>query len=264
MVKATINGHDYYFHLTREEVMQMIYDGTLADMNTIIRTQDIPKIVQLLKVITEHAYGHIVGECFVKNNYESKNFLESKDGRELFDRFFNEINFCQQFMMDVLKDNAEEFIKNENKLAALKGSANKLSEKSEPKPKPKKKTKYPFHYEYYPEFVLDTEDTDDKNYYVLYVDDPKKDISKDWVCRKNADITVMRYLNHYAYNLSMAEAYFPREKLEEFKTYIKNLDMSLNMMLGAEYEEMKAFAKMECYVGVMQREADFDEAKRGI
>jgi hypothetical protein len=89
-------NEDFYFNLTKAEIMemQMGTTGGLADMIAkIVATQDTPKIVEIFKNIIKKAYGEksADGKRFMKKDENGVPLVNSFEDTEAFSELFMEL-----------------------------------------------------------------------------------------------------------------------------------------------------------------------------
>lgn len=108
-------------------------------------------------------------------------------------------------------------------------------------------------FSYHGNYVLDEScfEEDGNTYYAAaFVDNAKKNLSKDWPIAKEINFRVSQILHHDKYNFQIIDGYFPKEKLSLFEEYMKKLDEALTLLYGQEYEECKIYAlachKVQC------------------
>lgn len=130
MLKKTIkytdyNGleceEDFYFNLTKAEVMEMEMTtvGSLSEtIKKIIATKDIPSIVKMFKDLILKAYGEksADGKHFIKNDEIRNNFVSTEAYSELFMELSGNEEAAAAFINGILpKDLAEEVKKEQAK-----------------------------------------------------------------------------------------------------------------------------------------------------
>lgn len=98
MIKKTItyedfNGNerteDFYFHLTKAEIMEMetgVTGGLSGMIRRIMATQDVPKIVEVFKELVIKAYGEksADGRRFIKTKEVKDAFVETEAYSQIF------------------------------------------------------------------------------------------------------------------------------------------------------------------------------------
>lgn len=107
-------------------------------------------------------------------------------------------------------------------------------------------------FSYHGNYILDESYFGENNdtCYAAFIDDAKKNLSKDWPIAKEINFRVSQILHHDKYNFQIIDGYFPKEKLQLFEEYMKKLDEALTLLYGQEYEESKTYAlvchKVQC------------------
>ena len=121
MLKKTIEYTDYndvkrkedfYFNLTKAEIMEMELSttGGLAEMiQKIIDTQDTPQIVKLFKDLVLKAYGEksADGKRFIKNDDIRDGFAQTEAYSELFMELATDDNAAASFVNAIVPKDLE-------------------------------------------------------------------------------------------------------------------------------------------------------------
>lgn len=121
MLKKTIEYTDYndvkrkedfYFNLTKAEIMEMELSttGGLAEMiQKIIDTQDTPQIIKLFKDLVLKAYGEksADGKRFIKNNDIRDGFAQTEAYSELFMELATDANAAASFVNGIVPKDLE-------------------------------------------------------------------------------------------------------------------------------------------------------------
>ena len=121
MLKKTIEYTDYndvkrkedfYFNLTKAEIMEMELSttGGLAEMiQKIIDTQDTPQIIKLFKDLVLKAYGEksADGKRFIKNNDIRDGFAQTEAYSELFMELATDANAAASFVNAIVPKDLE-------------------------------------------------------------------------------------------------------------------------------------------------------------
>lgn len=121
MLKKTIeytdyNGlkrkEDFYFNLTKAEIMEMELSttGGLAEMiQKIIDTQDTPQIIKLFKDLVLKAYGEksADGKRFIKNDDIRDGFAQTEAYSELFMELATDANAAASFVNAIVPKDLE-------------------------------------------------------------------------------------------------------------------------------------------------------------
>lgn len=121
MLKKTIEYTDYndvkrkedfYFNLTKAEIMEMELSttGGLAEMiQKIIDTQDIPQIIKIFKELVLKAYGEksADGKRFIKNDEIRDGFAQTEAYSELFMELSTNPDAASAFVNGIIPDNIE-------------------------------------------------------------------------------------------------------------------------------------------------------------
>lgn len=122
---------DYYFNLTRTELirMEMSKNGSLTGLITkITKANDMPDIFEAMETLILKAYGEksVDGRYFNKSEEISNNFMNSPAYDKLFEKLTTDANYAYKFLIGILpKDLADQASKNPEilKLAAENGFA---------------------------------------------------------------------------------------------------------------------------------------------
>lgn len=118
MLKKTItytdyNGvertEDFYFNLTKAEVMEMEMStsGGLSEMiNKIVETQDVPAIIKIFKDIILKSYGEksLDGKKFVKSEELSNAFSQTEAYSMLFMELATDTEAASNFINAIVPD----------------------------------------------------------------------------------------------------------------------------------------------------------------
>lgn len=121
MLKKTIEYTDYndvkrkedfYFNLTKAEIMEMELSttGGLAEMiQKIIDTQDTPQIIKLFKELVLKAYGEksADGKRFIKNDEVRDGFAQTEAYSELFMELATDANAAAAFVNGIVPKDLE-------------------------------------------------------------------------------------------------------------------------------------------------------------
>ena len=121
MLKKTIEYTDYndvkrkedfYFNLTKAEIMEMELSttGGLAEMiQKIIDTQDTPQIIKLFKDLVLKAYGEKSADSkrFIKNNDIRDGFAQTEAYSELFMELATDANAAASFVNAIVPKDLE-------------------------------------------------------------------------------------------------------------------------------------------------------------
>lgn len=121
MLKKTIEYTDYndvkrkedfYFNLTKAEIMEMELSttGGLAEMiQKIIDTQDTPQIIKLFKDLVLKAYGEksADGKRFIKNDDIRDGFAQTEAYSELFMELATDANAAASFVNGIVPKDLE-------------------------------------------------------------------------------------------------------------------------------------------------------------
>lgn len=121
MLKKTIEYTDYndvkrkedfYFNLTKAEIMEMELSttGGLAEMiQKIIDTQDTPQIIKLFKDLVLKAYGEksADGKRFIKNDDIRDGFAQTEAYSELFMELATDANAASSFVNAIVPKDLE-------------------------------------------------------------------------------------------------------------------------------------------------------------
>lgn len=121
MLKKTIeytdyNGvkrkEDFYFNLTKAEIMEMELSttGGLAEMiQKIIDTQDTPQIIKIFKELVLKAYGEksADGKRFIKNDEIRDGFAQTEAYSELFMELATDANAAAAFVNGIVPKDLE-------------------------------------------------------------------------------------------------------------------------------------------------------------
>ena len=121
MLKKTIEYTDYndvkrkedfYFNLTKAEIMEMELSttGGLAEMiQKIIDTQDTPQIIKMFKDLVLKAYGEksADGKRFIKNDDIRDGFAQTEAYSELFMELATDANAAASFVNGIVPKDLE-------------------------------------------------------------------------------------------------------------------------------------------------------------
>jgi hypothetical protein len=121
MLKKTIEYTDYndvkrkedfYFNLTKAEIMEMELSttGGLAEMiQKIIDTQDTPQIIKIFKELVLKAYGEksADGKRFIKNDEIRDGFAQTEAYSELFMELATDANAAAAFVNGIVPKDLE-------------------------------------------------------------------------------------------------------------------------------------------------------------
>ena len=121
MLKKTIEYTDYndvkrkedfYFNLTKAEIMEMELSttGGLAEMiQKIIDTQDTPRIIKMFKDLVLKAYGEksADGKRFIKNDDIRDGFAQTEAYSELFMELATDANAAASFVNGIVPKDLE-------------------------------------------------------------------------------------------------------------------------------------------------------------
>lgn len=145
MLKKTItytdwNGNerteDFYFNLTRVEVYQLEFSPepgiTLTDaITTLIKSQDMGKIISVIKEIILTAYGEKSpdGKRFMKNDELRKSFEENPAFDELYMSMVTDSKVAADFMTGIMPNAVRENL-GSNPQAALLEKMNEFKEEN--------------------------------------------------------------------------------------------------------------------------------------
>lgn len=99
----TERTEDYYFNLTKSEVMEMEMStsGGFADRITkIVAAQDIPSIIKIFKDLILDAYGEKSpdGKRFIKNKELTDSFVQTEAYSNLFMELATDANAAKMFI----------------------------------------------------------------------------------------------------------------------------------------------------------------------
>lgn len=125
MLKKTITYHDYndvertedfYFNLTKAELMEMEMGttGGLAEMITkIVNTQDVPAIMKIFKELILKSYGEksADGKRFVKSEEISNGFAQTEAYSNLFMELATDDKASAEFMTGIVPHDLRQEIK---------------------------------------------------------------------------------------------------------------------------------------------------------
>lgn len=103
---------DFYFNLTKAEIMEMELSttGGLAEMiQKIIDTQDTPQIIKLFKDLVLKAYGEksADGKRFIKNDDIRDGFAQTEAYSELFMELATDANAAASFVNAIVPKDLE-------------------------------------------------------------------------------------------------------------------------------------------------------------
>lgn len=135
MVKKTITYNDfndnqrtedYYFHLSRAELMELeasVDGGWLESMKRIISAQNTPAIMREFKKIILSSYGEKSpdGKRFIKSSELSKAFSETEAYSDMFVELFQHPDLAAKFFTGILPAEFQEKF-----TAAISGEATAL------------------------------------------------------------------------------------------------------------------------------------------
>ena len=133
MLKKTItytdyNGtertEDFYFNLTKAEIMEMEMSttGGLTEMiQRIIETQDAPSIIKVFKNIIMKAYGEKSpdGKRFIKSQELSESFAQTEAYSELFMELASDSDAASKFVNGIIPADMAQAVEKQQQQAAL-------------------------------------------------------------------------------------------------------------------------------------------------
>ena len=117
---------DFYFHLTKAEIMEMDFleDGGLQKtIEKIVATQDRKALIEIFKKLVIGSYGEksADGRRFMKNDDIRKNFTETEAYSQIFMKLATDDKEATAFINGILPKDLQEEVKKqnmENKIAA--------------------------------------------------------------------------------------------------------------------------------------------------
>lgn len=115
---------DYYFNLTRTELirMEMSKNGSLTGLITkITKANDMPDIFEAMETMILKAYGEksVDGRYFNKSEEISKNFMNSPAYDKLFEKLTTDANYAYKFLMGILPKDLADQAKNNPEILKL-------------------------------------------------------------------------------------------------------------------------------------------------
>ena len=121
---GTKREEDFYFNLTKAEIMEMEMSttGGLTEMiNRIIETQDAPSIIKVFKDIIMKAYGEKSpdGKRFVKSQELSESFAQTEAYSELFMELASDSEAASKFVNGIIPADMAREIEKQQQQASL-------------------------------------------------------------------------------------------------------------------------------------------------
>lgn len=121
---GTKREEDFYFNLTKAEIMEMEMSttGGLTEMITrIIETQDAPSIIKVFKNIIMKAYGEKSpdGKRFVKSQELSEAFSQTEAYSELFMELASDSEAASKFVNGIIPADMAKEIEKQQQQASL-------------------------------------------------------------------------------------------------------------------------------------------------
>lgn len=115
---------DFYFNLTKAEIMEMEMStsGGLTEMiQRIIETQDAPSIIKVFKDIIMKAYGEKSpdGKRFVKSQELSEAFSQTEAYSELFMELASDSDAASKFVNGIIPADMAQAVEKQQQQAAL-------------------------------------------------------------------------------------------------------------------------------------------------
>jgi len=115
---------DFYFNLTKAEIMEMEMStaGGLTEMiQRIIDTQDAPSIIKVFKDIIMKAYGEKSpdGKRFVKSQELSESFAQTEAYSELFMELASDSDAASKFVNGIIPADMAAAVEKQQQQAAL-------------------------------------------------------------------------------------------------------------------------------------------------
>lgn len=115
---------DFYFNLTKAEIMEMEMSttGGLTEMiQRIIDTQDAPSIIKVFKNIIMKAYGEKSpdGKRFIKSQELSESFAQTEAYSELFMELASDSDAASKFVNGIIPADMAQAVEKQQQQAAL-------------------------------------------------------------------------------------------------------------------------------------------------
>ena len=115
---------DFYFNLTKAEIMEMEMSttGGLTEMiQRIIETQDAPSIIKVFKDIIMKSYGEKSpdGKRFVKSAELSESFAQTEAYSELFMELASDSDAASKFVNGIIPADMAQAVEKQQQQAAL-------------------------------------------------------------------------------------------------------------------------------------------------
>ena len=121
---GTKREEDFYFNLTKAEIMEMEMSttGGLTEMITrIIETQDAPSIIKVFKNIIMKAYGEKSpdGKRFIKSEELSQAFSQTEAYSELFMELASDSDAASKFVNGIIPADMAKEVEKQQQQASL-------------------------------------------------------------------------------------------------------------------------------------------------
>lgn len=125
---GTAREEDFYFNLTKAEIMEMEMgtQGGLTEMiNRIIETQDAPSIIKVFKEIILKAYGEKSpdGKRFIKSKELSESFSQTEAYSELFMELASDSDAASKFVNGIIPADMAQAVLKQQQQASLPPTA---------------------------------------------------------------------------------------------------------------------------------------------
>lgn len=125
---GTTREEDFYFNLTKAEIMEMEMgtQGGLTEMiNRIIETQDAPSIIKVFKQIILKAYGEKSpdGKRFIKSTELSESFSQTEAYSELFMELASDSDAASKFVNGIIPADMAQAVMKQQQQASLPPTA---------------------------------------------------------------------------------------------------------------------------------------------
>lgn len=119
MIKKTITYEDYdgnsytedfFFHLTKADLIDWAAedDGLVERLQSISQTDDVRKIIPMVKTIIERSYGKKVGKGFAKNKEILDEFIYTEAFSELYMELSSDADKLIEFVEGIMPKFDEE------------------------------------------------------------------------------------------------------------------------------------------------------------
>lgn len=121
---GTIREEDFYFNLSKAEIMEMemtTNGGLTETINRIIDTQDAPSIIKIFKEIILKAYGEKSpdGKRMIKSKELAESFAQTEAYSELFMELASDSDAASKFINGIIPADMAQAVEKQKQQASL-------------------------------------------------------------------------------------------------------------------------------------------------